>query len=167
MDAMKASGSAVVARFVDGRVLKGTTQDFAPNKPVFHLHGVCDASTRGLSIPIGALKAVFFVKSFDGNAKHVEDLDVNAAQGQGRKILVTFADDEVVAGFTTGYAKDKQGFFLVPCDPRSNNARVYVVTAAVKRVAWADPARVSSDLARPASRSRPRRARSTDRKPPR
>jgi 16S rRNA (guanine527-N7)-methyltransferase len=42
-----------------------------------------------------------------------------------------------------------------------------VSTATLVRVAWADPARVSSDLARPASRSRPRRARSTDRKPPR
>ena len=139
MDAMKASGSAVVARFLDGRVLKGTTHDFAPNKPAFHLHGVCDASTRGLNVAISELKAVFFVKSFGGDSKHVENLDVASAAGQGRKILVTFADDEVVAGFTTGYAKDKQGFFLVPADPRSNNARVYVVTAAVKRVAWADP----------------------------
>jgi hypothetical protein len=103
MDAMKASGSAVVARFLDGRVLKGSTHDFAPNKPVFHLHGVCDASTRGLSISISELKAVFFVKSFGGDAKHVENLDIASAPGQGRKILVTFSDDEVVAGFTTGY----------------------------------------------------------------
>jgi hypothetical protein len=146
MDAIRASGSAVVARFLDGRVLKGTTHDFAPSKPVFHLHGVCDAASRGLSVPISALKAVFFVKSFEGNAKHVENLDVNAATGQGRKIVVTLLDDEVIAGFTTGYAKDKQGFFLVPSDPRSNNARIYVVTAAVKHVAWAELVMPRSDL---------------------
>lgn len=138
MDALKANGSSVVARFVDGRVLKGTTHDFAPNKPTFHLHGVCDASDRGLVVPLESLKALFFVRSFDGNPKHVENLDVANAAGQGRRIVVTFVDDEVIAGFTTGYAKDKQGFFVVPADPRSNNARIYVVTASVKSVAWAD-----------------------------
>jgi hypothetical protein len=138
VDALRTSGSSVVARFVDGRVLKGTTHDFAPNKPAFHLHGVCDASERGLVVPVASLKALFFVKSFEGNAKHVENLDVAKAAGQGRRIIVTFADDEVVAGFTTGYAKDKQGFFVVPADPRSNNARIYVVTASVKSIAWAD-----------------------------
>jgi hypothetical protein len=146
MDATRNSGSAVVARFVDGRVLKGTTHDFSPTKPVFHLHGVCDATARGLAVPIGSLKALFFVKSYDGNAKHVENLDVAKALGQGRRIIVTFADDEVVAGFTTGYARDKQGFFVVPADPRSNNARVFVVTASVKQVAWAEgtPARIGA-----------------------
>lgn len=138
MDAIKLGGSAVVARFLDGRVLKGTTHDFAPTKPTFHLHGVCDASERGLIVPIGSLKALFFVKSYEGDAKHVENIDVANAGGQGRKIIVTFSDDEVIAGFTTGYARDKQGFFVVPADPKSNNARIYVVTASVKKITWAD-----------------------------
>src|SRR5262245_21919583 len=137
MSVQPATGSAVVARFLDGRVLKGTTHDFSPSKAVFHLHGVVDATPRGLLVPVASLKALFFVKSYDGNAKHVESLDVATATGQGRRIIVTFSDDEVVAGFTTGYAKDKQGFFVVPADPRSNNARIYVVTASVKNVAWA------------------------------
>ena len=138
MDANRLGGSAVVARFLDGRVLKGTTHDFAPNKPTLHLHGVSDTSERGLIVPIGSLKALFFVKSYEGDAKHVEDLDVAHAAGQGRKIIVTFTDGEVIAGFTTGYARDKQGFFVVPADPESNNTRIYVVTASVKKIAWAD-----------------------------
>jgi len=131
-------GSAVVARFLDGRVLKGTTNDFAPHKPSFHLCVWGDASARGVTVPVGALKALFFVRSFKGDSAHVEDLDVTRAKGQGRRIVVTFADGEVVAGFTTGYAKDKQGFFVVPADPASNNARIYVVCASVSKVAWAD-----------------------------
>ena len=131
-------GSAVVARFLDGRVLKGTTNDFAPNKPTFHLSVWGDTSARGVTIPVGGLKALFFVKSFKGDAAHVEDLDVAKARGQGRRIVVTFADGEVVAGFTTGYAKDKQGFFVVPADPESNNARIFVVSTSVTKVAWAD-----------------------------
>jgi hypothetical protein len=140
MNAPTAGGSAVVARFTDGRVLKGTTQDFAPGKSVFHLHVWGDDHARGIAVPIGALKALFFVKSYEGDPKHVEDLDVAAASGQGRRIVVTFADGEVVAGFTTGYAKDKPGFFVVPADPESNNARIFVVNASVKSIAWAPAA---------------------------
>jgi len=29
--------SKIVARYCDGRTLKGTTQNFFPNKPVFHV----------------------------------------------------------------------------------------------------------------------------------
>jgi len=132
------SGSAVVARFVDGRVLKGTTHDFAPQKPVFHLTAWDAPTARALAIPVGALKALFFVRTYDGDPKHVEGADFEKAKGQGRKIIVTFADGEVVCGFTTGYSKDKQGFFVIPVDPASNNSRVYAVTAAIKKVEWAD-----------------------------
>lgn len=138
MDTPQSSGSAVVARFVDGRVLKGTTHDFAPNKPGFHLYVWRESAPRGVAVSVAELKALFFVKSFAGDPKHVENLDVAAAKGQGRRIVVTFADGEIVAGFTTGYAKDKQGFFVIPADPQSNNARIYVVTASVTSVAWAD-----------------------------
>lgn len=134
------SGSAVVARFVDGRVLKGTTHDFAPHKAIFHLALTDDPAARALAVPMGALKALFFVRTFDGNPKHVEGDDFDKAKGQGRKIIVTFADGEVICGFTTGYAKDKQGFFLIPVDANSNNSRVYAVTASVKKVEWADAA---------------------------
>jgi Family of unknown function (DUF6982) len=137
METVKGGGSPVVARFLDGRVLKGTTHDFAPAKPVFHLSVWGEDSPRALPVPIGALKALFFVKTFTGDKNHVEDLDVDNAKGQGRKIVVTFADGEVVAGITTGYSPDKPGFFVIPVDPESNNSRIFVVTASVKNVAWA------------------------------
>ena len=58
---------------------------------------------------------------------------------------MTFADGELLCGFTTGYSRDKQGFFVIPVDPKANNSRVFVVTASAKQVEWADataPARV-------------------------
>jgi hypothetical protein len=134
------SGSSVVARFVDGRVLKGTTHDFAPQKASFHLSQPDNPAARALAVSVGALKALFFVRSYEGNPKHVEGDDFEKAKGQGRRIVVTFTDGEVLCGFTTGYAKDKQGFFVIPVDPASNNTRVYVVTASVQRVEWADTA---------------------------
>lgn len=140
-------GSAVVARFLDGRVLKGTTQDFAPQKPIFHLAVWGDPTAKALAIPIGSLKALFFVRTYEGDPKHVENQDVTRAKGQGRRIVVTFRDGEVVSGFTTGYSNDKPGFFVIPADPASNNARVFVVAAAVKKVEWAEapaPVRVGT-----------------------
>jgi hypothetical protein len=129
-------GTLVVARFTDGRLLKGTTRDFAPNKPMFHLFPWGDEGSESLAVPIGALKAVFFVKSFKGNKYYVKRNDFDGAKGQGRKVLVTFKDGEILAGFTMGYSPGKPGFFLIPADPRSNNERVYVVNAAVNKVEW-------------------------------
>jgi len=131
-------GSSVVARFLDGRVLKGTTQDFAPHKSIFHLAVLGDPAAKALAVPVASLKALFFVRSYQGDAKRNDERDLTSAKGQGRKIVVTFSDGEVISGFTTGYSKDKPGFFVIPGDPKSNNARVFVVTASVRRVEWAD-----------------------------
>jgi hypothetical protein len=140
-------GRLVVARFLDGRVLKGTTHDFAPNKPVFHLSEHGDLSARGEKISVDSLKAVFFVKSYEGDSRHDEKKDFEGAAGQGRRVVVTFTDGETLAGFTTTFSPGKQGWFLIPVDTESNNARVYVVTAAVRRVEWAD--RPAAAAARP------------------
>lgn len=138
MDTANIGASAVVARLVDGRLLKGTTHDFAPHKPVFHLCVRDDPKAKALAIPIGSLKALFFVRSYDGNPKRVDDTDIEHAKGPGRKIVVTFGDGEVLSGLTTGYSKDKPGFFVIPVDAASNNSRVFVVAASVKKVAWAE-----------------------------
>ena len=132
------TGSSVVARFLDGRVLKGTTHDFAPHKPIFHLAVWGEPSAKAITVPLGALKALFFVRSYEGDAKRVDDLDLANAKGQGRRLAVTFADGETICGFTSAYSKDKSGFFVIPADPNGNNARVFVLAAAVKKIEWAD-----------------------------
>ena len=107
-----------------------------------------DPAAKALVVPFGALKALFFVRTFEGDSKHVEDRDIDHAKGPGRKIVVTFADGETVCGLTTAYTKDKPGFFVVPVDPTANNARVFVIAASVKSVSWGDapapaPARIA------------------------
>jgi hypothetical protein len=131
---IQSGAQPVVARFLDGRTLKGTTRDFGPNKPKFHLFPWGKEADKPLDIVIGALKAVFFVKSFDGNSEHNEDNSFESAKGQGRQLVVQFKDGELIAGFTMGYNPRNQGFFLIPADPDSNNARIYIVNAAVNKV---------------------------------
>ena len=129
-------GRMVVAHFLDGKLLKGTIHDFAPNKETFHLYEGGDERSEAVAVPAAALKALFFVRSFEGDADHRRSNTFADVRGQGRKMLVCFHDGEEMAGFTMGYSPQKQGFFLIPVDPDSNNARVYVLNAAVAHVKW-------------------------------
>ena len=138
----------VVARFADGSVLKGTTRDFSPNKPDFHVYPGGNLNARAVKVPLTRLKAVFFVKSLEGNKDHVEASDAPDNAGQGRKIRVVFKDGETLVGFTVAYAPDRPGFFFVPCDPGSNNLRIFVSRSAVARVEFLT-------RAEPEKRSRP------------
>jgi hypothetical protein len=130
------AASRVVVRYVDGRLLKGTTQDFFPNKPVFHVYPEDDENADPVEVTLAPLKALFFVKTYQGDKDHEKENSFLNAKGQGRRIQVTFKDGEVMAGFTMGYAPDRPGFFLIPADPESNNLRVFVVAAAVTKVEW-------------------------------
>ena len=126
--------SKIVARYRDGRTLKGTTQNFFPNKPVFHV--IRQGGTGPgdvIEVNLEDLKAIFFVRDFTGNAKHVERKKLAPGERpQGRMMEVTCKDGEVIVGTTTGYDPKRPGFFLFPIDASANNARVYVVTSAVR-----------------------------------
>lgn len=125
----------VVARFLDGRVLKGTTKDFLPNRPKFHLHPLDNGPPE--VIDCRNLKAVFFVRDFAGDAgrkdiKGFGHLPVEA--NQGKKISVVFKDGEVIYGYTLAYSRERDGFFVVPADPGSNNVRIYVLKNAAQKI---------------------------------
>ena len=126
--------SKIVARYRDGRTLKGTTQNFFPNKPVFHV--IRQGGTGPgdvIEVNLDDLKAIFFVRDFTGNAKHVERKKLSPGdRPQGRMMEVTCKDGEVIVGTTTGYDPKRPGFFLFPIDASANNARVYVVASAVR-----------------------------------
>jgi hypothetical protein len=126
----------VVVRYLDGRVLKGYTYDFFPNKSVFHLYPLGEEkSGAGLEIQIKDLKSVFFVRDFEGNRDYNEEKEFSPSEKyHGRKVEVVFEDGEALVGTTMGYAPERPGFFLSPADPRSNNLRVFVVNKAVRQV---------------------------------
>jgi hypothetical protein len=130
MEALK-----VVARYIDGRVAKGLSQDFFPNKDRFHIYPADKASGETVEILLKEMKAVFFVRDFVGDSKYNERKEyVEGEKPSGRKIEVTFKDGEVLVGTTLGYDPSRPGFFLFPADPKSNNVRVFAVTTAVKKV---------------------------------
>jgi len=126
--------SKIVARYRDGRTLKGTTQNFFPNKPNFHVIRQGGAGPGDLvEVNVEDLKGIFFVRDFTGNPKHVDRKQLAPGERvQGRLMEVTFKDGEVIVGTTTGYDPKRPGFFLFPIDPSANNVRVFLVTSAIR-----------------------------------
>lgn len=122
----------VVARFLDGRVVRGYTTDFQPSKPQLHLSAEPN-STETVHLPLAQIKALFFVREFLGNPCHIESHDF-ISEPQGRKVVVTFQDGEVLTGSTLGYRAGDRGFFLQPADSQSNNVRVFVIPGSKAQV---------------------------------
>ena len=120
----------VVAHFLDGRVIKGTTSNFFPDRDTFHI----TTSQGSILIELGQLKAVFFVKSLRGNRGFSEKKGFEGSKGVGRKVRCEFPDGEVLTGYTPAYHQSRPAFFIVPTDPTSNNERIYVVTASAQRI---------------------------------
>jgi hypothetical protein len=123
----------VVVHFLDGRLVKGFTSDFFPNKPAFHVEPAEEGTST--EVQVDTLKGVFFVKSFTGNSleKHRRDVE---RTGLGRKIRVDFKDGETLIGYTSGYSPTRTAFFVFPADPQNNNEKVFVVTAATDKVTF-------------------------------
>ena len=127
----------VVVRYLDGKIIKGFSQDFFPNKDRFHVSPADKSSGEGIEVFFKVLKAVFFVRDFAGDAQYNERKEYTQGdKPSGRKIEVTFKDGEVLVGTTMGYDPNRPGFFLFPVDPKSNNVRVFAVTTAVKKVRY-------------------------------
>jgi hypothetical protein len=125
----------VVVRYIDGRVLKGSTHDFFPNKDRFHLFLPTNSGEQCVEISLKDLKAVFLARDFVGDPEYAEHKKyMNGEKTTGRKLEVTFQDGEVMVGSTLGYDRNRPGFFLLPADPKSNNVRIFVVASAAKQV---------------------------------
>jgi hypothetical protein len=124
-------GVKVVVHFADGKVLKGNTSDFFPNKTFFHLEPEGGGPVVEVQLP--ELKAVFWVKDFGGDPTHDEPkvFPPGPVVG-GRKAEVTFKDGEVLIGTTLGYDPKRPGFNITTTDPQSNNLRMFVISSAVR-----------------------------------
>ena len=122
----------VVARFNDGRIVAGYTNDFHPSKLQLHLFPN-PRQGESIFIPLAQLKALFFVREFSGDPALVESKDF-VDPPNGRKVEVTFHDNEVMVGSTLGYRGEGNGFFLHPADGRSNNQRVFVTASGMRRM---------------------------------
>jgi len=128
----------IVVRFSDGKIIRGYTQNFLPNKPIFHvrLHDA-PGTSDAVEIKVDDLKAVFFVRDFFGDPGYKEKKRLLEGEKRpGRLMEVTCKDGEIIVGSTTGYDPKRPGFFIFPVDPKENNLRTFIVSKAVSRVRY-------------------------------
>jgi hypothetical protein len=124
----------IVVHDKGGNILKGTTADFLPKRPLFHLavRGPHDEEIQ--NILMDNLKAIFFVKDFDGDKNYREMKDLINRPVSGKKIRAIFKDGEIISGYTHAINMDQPGFFLVPADPKSNNERIFIVFSSLSQL---------------------------------
>jgi hypothetical protein len=135
----------VAARFNNGKVLKGYVKDFTADSDMVFL----DEAGSGMNhiIPINELKALFFIRTFEGDSKYREKKAFGVRPSRGRKVFVKFKDKESLIGFIDGDVPfqrgftltrpggtEDTGFFLSPSDSDSNNIKVFVVGSAIENV---------------------------------
>jgi hypothetical protein len=128
----------IVAHYQDGRLLKGFTSNFVPNKDFFHYIPMdSPPESNLLELSTTGLKGLFFVKDFHGNPNYTEKKDFDSPKSTvGRKIKVVFKDGELMVGTTVQYPhpQDCPGFFVLPADTNSNNECCFVVKSATQQV---------------------------------
>lgn len=126
----------IVLHYEGGKLFKGVTNNFFPNKDTFHLVLMNEPpDSKPLELTITGLKGLFFVKDYFGNPDYHEKKEFDPSKPiVGRKIKILFKDGELMVGTTIGYQKDRQGFFVVPADPDSNNERCFVLSSATLEI---------------------------------
>ena len=125
----------VVVHLIDGAILKGTSLDFLPNRPTFRLRPIDEGEP--IDVRCDGIKALFFVKTFEGDPKRRDLRSFLAGPPQmarGNKIAVLFHDGELLTGYSMNYSPEKEWFVMFPADPKSNNLRIYVAAAAAMEV---------------------------------
>jgi hypothetical protein len=124
----------VVARLLDGRVVKGSSLDVDPGKPIFHVR---DAEGRSEKLLLRNLKAIFFVRSLEGDPTRNDATQPKSTDPRVRgsfPITVTFQDGEKISGLTNRYPPNRPFFFILPADAGSNNIRILINGEAVTKM---------------------------------
>ncbi len=132
----------VILRFLDGKMLKGFIKDLKLDGD--HLF-IEDETSHQLKVRTKELKAIFYVKRFEGDRSYQEKKTFSGTRPNSKRIFIKFRDGENMMGFIEGEIPWRHGFFLesmketaflvIPVDEDSNNIRILVFTTAVKDVA--------------------------------
>lgn len=116
----------VVARFLDGRVLKGTSLDVDPKRPQCHIR---TAEGAMVEVQMSELKALFFVRSLAGDPKRTDAHHIAPTDARlrgARLVEVKFKDGERITALSMRYPLPTGFFFLTPVDTSGNNQRILV-----------------------------------------
>lgn len=132
----RAHRQRLVARMQTGEVYRGFCFHLSPDEPGFHLDLVdADGELTGerRMIAFADMKALFYVKSFDG--KFDKNQDYGEWRPQGSEVVVQFRDGETLQGFTLNpYQEGQTRFYVIPGNANTNEISILVEAAATEGV---------------------------------
>ena len=122
----------VVARLLDKGKIKGRTTDFHPERDQFTIEP--EDGSLPVRISISDLKALYFVRSLEGNPDHQDHRQFKAQAGVRPKLWLEFKDGEQMAAWPVSPALGKLGFYVLPTDTNSNVEKAWVYRPSLTRI---------------------------------
>jgi len=124
----------VIAKYRTGHMIRGFVENFNPDRTECNIQLVDEPDQRAL-VHLDELKAVFFVKTFEGDPHYKERKTFKRGDDTaGRRVRIKFYDGEAMAGTTSTLNRDRIGFFITPADDKSNNRKVFVIFTATTSI---------------------------------
>jgi hypothetical protein len=123
----------VVAHFLNGRLVKGSSTSIALDRPT------CHVMTRGQGVTRDTVRTqgAFFVKNLEGNRTYRDQQVIGSTDRRAtgaKRLQITFRDGEQLVALAPTYEGTRQFFYVLPADPNSNNIRILVNRKAVASV---------------------------------
>ncbi len=125
-------GKKTVVRFKDKTLLKGAISDFSPFYRFFQLELL---NGDVVTVDIDKVKAIFFVKSFEGDKKYQYKY-ADELYWVGDKIIFNFFDGERMVGYTQQLDFSPKGFFITPADLKGNNQYLFASRSAIESMSF-------------------------------
>ena len=124
--------SKVVVRLKDKTLLKGKISNFSTLHDFFQLELLNGDS---VIVNIDKIKAMFFVKSFEGNKQYNYKYE-DKLLWAGDKITLKFNDGEKIVGYAQHSDFTPKGYFITPADVNGNNTYVFASRSAIDNMSY-------------------------------
>lgn len=130
----------VIIRYADGTTLRGyltAEEALEMDSQLSDKFSIRNVAGKVEDVEVSGLKAIFFVKSFEGSQDYSEfKVFTQQPSGKGVWVRVHFHDGEVMEGIAPNSLGTfaSKAFSLTPPDPRSNNESVIVSKKCLKEM---------------------------------
>lgn len=128
----------VVAHYLNGNIIKGSSMDVAPGKGFCHIR-----TDEGITkVEFKDLKALYFVKDLAGDSKRddTQEVEQDDMRLRGSRLLeVVFKDDERLVVLCNTFPPKTERFFVLPVDMDSNNKRILINRDAIVSISEVEP----------------------------
>ena len=116
----------IVIHYRSGRTVRGRMRFFEDVRSSVIAE---DLAGHPLTVPFDEIKAIFFVKEYEGSEEEHEAARPEGVPGgrdRGHPVAVRFPDGEIIEGSVSLFPPTGAGFYLTPRGRHGNNRAIFV-----------------------------------------